>query len=857
MSARWWTREPETTVATARDRIRQRYERCRELIALNNECLEMIAGLQEDLSYVPPLRDVVGGRIAGIFERAGAIVSLLERLAARQYPSLHATLQVQQQEIEAFISSMQERVRPRLAARLSEVGLAEAPEVGGKTAALGEVRRRLGFPVPEGFVLTTEAYWMFCGVPYWERIRDALRRAAVADLDALETISIELTALVAAAPLPRAVEVALVERGQALARDGGLAVRSSACGEGERHSFAGQFDSRINVPAGRIVDAYKRVIASRFSQRALSYRLATGLSEVESPMAVLVLPTLRARASGILYTRDPANPRSRSLWITATWGLGLGLAGGSMAGDLFVVSRARPHDVIEQRVAPKPEEITLNPGGGVVRRPIDGERAAEPSLEPAAIAELARMAVAIEKHFRAPQDVEWVLDERGDLWILQTRPLATADAAPSRLAGRVAETPIASGGYTIYPGRVSGAAFVVETRRSLDATPDGAILFVHRPGPEIVKVLPRVAGLVADSGNVTGHGAALLREFKVPSVFEMPGAFASARTGDAVSLDSGRAAVYAGALWPAPRRAGAGSDRDPRHDGDPIHRRLLVLNLLDPSSFRFRPSGCRSAHDVIRFCHERAIEEMFSLNDRELGHGAYQARRLMTPAPVNFHVLDLGGGMAMADPDAPEVEPAEIASRPFQALWKGVTHPGVTWRREMPASFAGLASVMASGLSSTASSARRALGEKSYLLITDEYMNLNSRLAYHFSLVDALVSAVAGNNYVFFRFAGGAATEWRRSLRAAMIEAILGHYGFHVDRRGDLVNAWFKKARAADTEERLDILGRLMACTSQLDMYMTSTEVMRWYVRQFLEGNYSFLDPTAPDAAGPAGAPGG
>jgi len=227
---------------------------------------------------------------------------------------------------------------------------------------------------------------------------------------------------------------------------------------------------------------------------------------------------------------------------------------------------------------------------------------------------------------------------------------------------------------------------------------------------------------------------------------------------------------------------------------------------------------------------------MFSLNDRELRHGAYQARRLLTPAPVNFHVLDLGGGMTPADTNGSEVRPQEIASRPFQALWRGVTHPGVTWRREMPASLSGLASVMASGLSSTASSARRALGEKSYLLITGEYMNLNSRLAYHFSLVDALVSDVPGNNYVFFRFAGGAATEWRRSLRAAMIEAILDHYGFHVDRRGDLVNAWFKKARAADTEERLDQLGRLMACTSQLDMYMTSTEVMRWYVRQFLDG---------------------
>jgi pyruvate,water dikinase len=119
-------------------------------------------------------------------------------------------------------------------------------------------------------------------------------------------------------------------------------------------------------------------------------------------------------------------------------------------------------------------------------------------------------------------------------------------------------------------------------------------------------------------------------------------------------------------------------------------------------------------------------------------------------------------------------------------------------------------------------------------------MNLNSRLAYHFSLVDACVSDTPSNNYISFRFAGGGAVYYRRHLRARFIEACLAHYGFLADRRGDLVNAWFKKAPAAETEANLDILGRLMACSSQLDMYMASDAVMKWYVEQFLAGNYHF-----------------
>jgi pyruvate,water dikinase len=109
--------------------------------------------------------------------------------------------------------------------------------------------------------------------------------------------------------------------------------------------------------------------------------------------------------------------------------------------------------------------------------------------------------------------------------------------------------------------------------------------------------------------------------------------------------------------------------------------------------------------------------------------------------------------------------------------------------------------------------------------------------------VDACLSDNPSANYVSFRFAGGGATRQRRNLRACFLEACLTHYGFLVDRRGDLINAWYKKGPAGETGEKLDILARLLACSGQLDMYMSSREVMQWYVEQFLAGNYSFRPP--------------
>ena len=829
--------------AGAPDGVRARYASFRDLLTLNNESLELMAGLQDDLQYVPPRRDVLGDRIGTLFERVGEVIGALERLTGARQETLKAALETQQLEIERYTATLEEVRRPRLSAWLSELHSGSEDDAGSKAAALGEIRNKLGLPVPEGFVLTTEAYRQYCGIALWKEIRDAIRELDPNDMEGVRRASEFLTRRVMESEVPRAVEVAITARAEALLKNGGaLAVRSSARGEGGTRSFAGQFLSLLNVPLEQALDAYRRVVAGRFSERALFYRLSTGLLEVDSPMAALFLMMIPARASGILYTRDPADPKSKHLWITATHGLGLEIASGRVPADLFLVSRSRPHAVSERSLVHKEEELAVQEGGGVAYVPLPPEARGRPSLQDDGLRTLAEWGIRIEEHFGSPQDIEWVLDRAGGFWIVQSRPLVNADASRAKAHVRARNDPLLAGGRTVYPGCTSGKAFLADEIQNIGKAPAGAVVFIRKPSPEIVEVFPRISGLVAEWGNVAGHAAALLREFQIPSVFQMTGAFDRLANGALVSLDAVHARVYAGALWPPMPKEQAIFERYRERDGGPISTRLLALNLLDPTAHVFRPAGCKSAHDILRYCHEKAIAMMFEVNDQELERGAQFSRTLDTRLPLNLSVLDLGGGLELADPASRRVPPEQIVSRPFQALWKGISHPDVTWIRETPASIGDLASVLATALTPQGGG-MRALGEKSYLLVAGEYMNLNCRLAYHYSLIDACLSGIPGNNYISFRFEGGGAPRNRRSLRACFLERCLLRYGFRVDRRGDLVNAWFRKAPADQTSERLDILGRLMASSSQLDMYMNSREAMNWFAEQFLAGNYAFRPP--------------
>ena len=96
-------------------------------------------------------------------------------------------------------------------------------------------------------------------------------------------------------------------------------------------------------------------------------------------------------------------------------------------------------------------------------------------------------------------------------------------------------------------------------------------------------------------------------------------------------------------------------------------------------------------------------------------------------------------------------------------------------------------------------------------------------------------------SFVNFRFRGGGARADRRELRAKFLAETLRRSRFAVDRRGDLVTAWFRRYPRARCEEALDVLGKLMACSRQLDMLIANTRIAHEYAERFLAGEYEIF----------------
>ena len=109
----------------------------------------------------------------------------------------------------------------------------------------------------------------------------------------------------------------------------------------------------------------------------------------------------------------------------------------------------------------------------------------EPSLSDIYLRTLADWGVHLERHFRTPQDIEWVLDRDDALWIVQSRPLANADAGRAKARSLPKTEPKLAGGRTVYPGRTSGPAFLVDEIRNIGEAPAGAVVFIRKPSPEV------------------------------------------------------------------------------------------------------------------------------------------------------------------------------------------------------------------------------------------------------------------------------------------------------------------------------------------------------------------------------------
>jgi pyruvate,water dikinase len=305
--------------------------------------------------------------------------------------------------------------------------------LGGKAANLARLES-LGLPVPPWYAVTTEA---FESAPGDLRGRIAARLDGTDDLGAA---SAEIRAWILALALPPGLEEALAAAHSArIGCDSLVAVRSSAAGEDAAgESFAGLHDSFLFVRGkDQILESIRRVWASAYNERALAYRRAKGISLDGIAVAVVVQTMIEARTSGVMFTANPTSGSVHEIVISSLWGAGEGLVSAGFDADTYLVDKETLE--IADTLASKTEQLVLDreAGSGLIQLDVPEDRRQTGSLSRDEALSLARLGIAVERHYRRPQDIEFAVDAEGRPFLLQARPVTTVEeigpAAGNRL----------------------------------------------------------------------------------------------------------------------------------------------------------------------------------------------------------------------------------------------------------------------------------------------------------------------------------------------------------------------------------------------------------------------------------------
>ena len=417
--------------------LREKYNAFKALLRHDDTCLELIADIEEAF-YGREQCD--WARIEWLYNRLSISTrSMVEQLGLMS-PARYLDLIDYYRKVDFYIRLALDLPKPAPAPPYV-IPLSEAVDypalVGGKAANLSRAARLSGIDTPDGAVVTVNAFHYYLEYNELRPVLDkSLRKLVLHEPEQIADQAAILQQHILEAELPdilvQDIEDAVEELAQGWGQDKvRFAVRSSALAEDGDISFAGQYSSMLNVPLEKVPLAYKRVVASKYTAKAITYRILNGYADQETPMAVLVMPMVQATSAGVVYTSDLSGTCEGSpdkLTIYAVPGQGSMLVDGSIRPDVVVC----PHGEIDQ---PSPDW-----------RPSEEGR----YIEPQAAMRLARQSLAIERDFGKPQDVEWAADAEGSVFILQTRTLhgeaITTQPGEERCAPPLPELP------TLYQG---------------------------------------------------------------------------------------------------------------------------------------------------------------------------------------------------------------------------------------------------------------------------------------------------------------------------------------------------------------------------------------------------------------------
>lgn len=794
--------------------FRIKYERFREILTLNDSTLELITDIEEVLGADRSFSlEAMARRTRKAAMDVFLMVKDLNLIADNRHAALYNALRNLNTLLEEELPHFLEEKSGRYVIPLRDLRWTDAELVGSKMANLGEVGAVCGFSIPDGFAVTTESYIHFMtDLQLWDKC-EALNAALEADDQVgVNRVCHEIQEAIAASPVPPGIADSIQKAFQQHFPDPGIrvAVRSSAVGEDTLgSSHAGLYHTELDVDFGRMLHAYRIVLASMFSPAAVSYRFRRGLTIRDSPMAVGCVRMIRPRCSGILYSRLPDESDADAVMISVVAGIAQNLASGAENAETWVMTAGK---------------IALAVGSLISKE------------EAAQLVETARR---LESHFGTPQDIEWALNQNGELKVFQTRPLATVRMHYESVESvNTDQTPMLEGGFAACPGVGSGPAVIAGMNDALTPFPEGAVLIARHSATSFVQIMDRCAAIVTDIGSPTGHMSSLSREFGIPTIVGLDGATHAIKEGQLITVDAKACRVYNGIIGTSTRpiHAEKMTESPALEQLRQTARLVTPLTLIDPASPEFHPDNCRSLHDITRYVHEKAFEAMFHYGDMAAIKES-SSIRLKAKLPITVQIFDVGNGLAEMDDTSASIRPENVLSVPMRSFLEGLLESRIRWDLPRPVSMRGFFSVLGESVAGLPADAID-IGRASYAIISDQYMNFSTKAGYHFSTVDTYCGRSINKNYIHFRFVGGAADEERRRRRVQFLSMVVGALDFRVTIRGDALFAALDKYSAADIQSRLVTLGRLTLCARQLDMLMNSDSSPDFFARAFLAGEW-------------------
>jgi pyruvate,water dikinase len=375
--------------------FRGQYRYFRSLLTANNNCLELMAEIEQAKQGDHPFSMAfVRSHCTALSANVLKMINLLQKLNEKQYQHLLHPYQSITQKLEEILTREPAIVGKDLIITLDMLDRNDADQVGEKMANIGELRNRAGLLTPEGFVITAAATQHFF---LYNDLNNEINRRLTSlnskKLSDVYAVSAAIEKLIIEAPLPADLESAILEHYQNLTigreHDMAVALRSSALGEDSRRSsFAGIYRSKLHVQSADLIRSYKEIVAGKYRTRAIMYRLQRGFRHEDVIMCVGCMVMVDGAVSGVMYSRPPDDLRGEWVEITAAAGLADKVVSGQAVTERYRIDRnvESPELFVEQNTF------------------ADGltENSKKRLLSPAQQAELASIAVRLEHHFGSP-----------------------------------------------------------------------------------------------------------------------------------------------------------------------------------------------------------------------------------------------------------------------------------------------------------------------------------------------------------------------------------------------------------------------------------------------------------------------